>query len=192
MNFIAPEFCSLSNPKRLTNGKGWNSKPQVSPDGKWVVYQSSASNKTTVWKVSIDGGEAAQLTNEFSLAPIVSPDGKMIAYIFRRDLEPFKVAVASFETGQLIKEFDIAKLSNQDSSWWLPRWSTDGRSLHFVVNSGGVSNIWSQPLDGGAPKQLTDFKTDRIFAFDWSRDGKQLLLARGNITNDVVLIRDFR
>ena len=43
-----------------------------------------------------------------------------------------------------------------------------------VVTRGGVSNIWAQPIDGSAPKQLTHFKTDRIFSFDWSGDGKQL------------------
>ncbi len=61
-----------------------------------------------------------------------------------------------------------------------------------MISIGGISNIWSQPLDGGAPKQLTDFKTDRIFAFDWSRDGKQLAVSRGTVTSDVVLIKDFR
>ena len=183
------------NPKRLTNGKGFISDPQISPDGKWVVYQFSVSNKTTVWRVSIDGGEATQLTNEFSLAPTVSPDGKMIAYIFRRDLEPFKVAVASFENGQLIKEFDIAKLSSiatLNDTYWRLHWSPDGRALHFVVGSGGISNIWSQPIDGGQPKQITDFKSDRIFAFDWSRDGKQLAIIRATFKRDVVLMNKLK
>jgi len=170
------------NPKRLTNGNDLVSNPEISPDGKWIVYQSSVSNKTTVWKVSIDGGESTQLTNDFSLAPTVSPDGKMIAYIFRRDLESFKVAVASFENGQLIKEFDTAKLSSivtLNDTYWRLHWSPDGRALHFVVSIGGISNIWSQSIDGGQPKQITDFKSDRIFAFGWSRDGKQLAVSRG-------------
>ena len=51
-------------------------------------------------------------------------------------------------------------------------------------------NLWSQPLDGGPPKQVTDFKSDEIFSFAWSRDGKQLALARGVETGDVVLITD--
>jgi hypothetical protein len=57
---------------------------------------------------------------------------------------------------------------------------------------GGVSNIWIQPLDDNSPKQLTDFKSDRIFSFDWSRDGKWLALARGPEQRDVVLISDLR
>ena len=40
--------------------------------------------------------------------------------------------------------------------------------------------------------QLTNFKTGRIFNFDWSRDGKWLALARGSVTSDVVLISDLR
>ena len=55
-----------------------------------------------------------------------------------------------------------------------------------------MDNVWSQPLDGAAPKQLTDFKQERIFAFDWSRDGKQLALARGTLTRDAVLISNFK
>jgi len=35
-----------------------------------------------------------------------------------------------------------------------------------------MQNIWAQPIEGGAAKQLTDFKDRDIFSFDWSRDGK--------------------
>jgi hypothetical protein len=47
-------------------------------------------------------------------------------------------------------------------------------------------------LTGGAAKQITDFKSGRIFGFGWSRDGKQLLTVRGGISSDVILIRNFR
>jgi hypothetical protein len=47
-------------------------------------------------------------------------------------------------------------------------------------------------LDGGKPVRLTDFKTDQIFWFDFSRDGKQLALSRGTQTSDVILIRDVK
>jgi len=38
---------------------------------------------------------------------------------------------------------------------------------------------------------LTDFASERIFSFDFSRDGKQVALSRGTQTGDVVLI-DFK
>jgi hypothetical protein len=52
--------------------------------------------------------------------------------------------------------------------------------------------LWIQPLDGGEPKLLPEFKTDRIFGFDWSRDGKYMACVRGLWAANVVLIIDFR
>jgi Tol biopolymer transport system component len=72
------------------------------------------------------------------------------------------------------------------------RWAPDGRSLVVVKESENVSNLWTLPLDGGRPRQLTDWKSDRIFWFDWSRDGRQLAVARGDTFHDVMLISDFR
>lgn len=68
----------------------------------------------------------------------------------------------------------------------------DGRALAYVDTQGGVSNIFAQPLDGGKPKQLTDFKQERIFSFAYSHDGRQLALSRGTINNDVMLIGNFK
>jgi hypothetical protein len=39
---------------------------------------------------------------------------------------------------------------------------------------------------------VTDFTSGQIFDFGWSRDGKQLLLAKGENTSDVLLISNFR
>jgi hypothetical protein len=44
-----------------------------------------------------------------------------------------------------------------------------------------------QPLEGGEPKQLTNFTSDLIYSFDLSRDGKQLVFSRGIRSSDVVL-----
>ena len=68
----------------------------------------------------------------------------------------------------------------------------DGRSLAYIVTRDGVSNIWSMPIAGGAPKQLTNFTNDQIANFDISRDGKPNLFSRGSTTKDVVLISGFR
>ena len=71
-------------------------------------------------------------------------------------------------------------------------WTPDSNSLVYAQKHNGVSNIWSQAIDGSPPKQLTNFKSDLIFGFALSPDGRQLVLARGTQTHDVVLIRDFR
>jgi len=47
-------------------------------------------------------------------------------------------------------------------------------------------------LDGGNPKQLTNFTSDQIARFDLSRDGKPTLFSRGATTKYVVQISGFR
>jgi Tol biopolymer transport system component len=90
-----------------------------------------------------------------------------------------------FEGGQASKTFDYPLTIVP-----LLKWSPDSQSLIYHDTRGGVSNLWSQPLSGSKPTQLTDYKTDQLFFFSWSRDGKQLALARGSIARDVVLIGD--
>ena len=71
------------------------------------------------------------------------------------------------------------------------RFTPDGKSVAYAaVDDQGVANIWSQSLQGGAPKPITDFKNDIIFDFAWSPDGKQLAISRGRTTRDVVLLTD--
>ena len=177
------------NLKQLTDGPG-DVYPQSSPDGRWVVFHSSRSGQFTIWKVSIDGGEPVRVTDRLTLNPTVSPDGSLVACWYREDQPnaPVKVAVIPFAGGDPVKVFDIPGSVNIAAGL---RWTPDGRALTYIDTTGGVSNIWSLPVDGGKPVQLTDFKTDQIFWFDFSRDGK-LAVSRGTQTSDVVLIRDFR
>ena len=179
------------NLKQLTEGQG-DVYPQSSPDGRSVVFQSTRSGSARVWKASIDGGEAMRLIDKWTANPTVSPDGSVIACFYREDQPnaPAKVAIIPFAGGDPIKVLDLPRPSFSGPAGL--RWTPDGRALTFVDTTGGVSNIWSLPLDGGKPVQLTDFKTDQIFWFDFSRDGKQLAVSRGKQTSDVILIRDFR
>jgi dipeptidyl aminopeptidase/acylaminoacyl peptidase len=71
-------------------------------------------------------------------------------------------------------------------------WSPDGKAIQFVLTKKGASNIWEQPLAGGELRQVTNFTSGQIFEFNWTDDGKDLLVARGEIRSDVVLISDFR
>ena len=132
------------------------------------------------------------LIDKWTANPTVSPDGNLVACFYREDQPnaPVKVAIIPFAGGDPVKVLDLPRPSFTSDAGL--RWTPDGRALTYIDTINGVSNIWSLPLDGGPPKQLTDSKTDQIFWFDFSRDGKQLALSRGTQTSDVVLIRDFR
>lgn len=175
-----------SNLKQLTDGEG-EITPSVSPDSRWVFYISYFQGKPFLWKISIDGGEPVQFTSEHTVRPAVSPDGKLIA-CFRLDnaSRRLKAWVISSEDGEPLKSFEQVEAASNSAL----RWSTDGRALTYIGATDNGSNIWSQPLDGGSPKQLTNFNSDQIFRFDWSRDGKHLVCERGTNINDIVLIRD--
>ncbi|MGA8618170.1 MAG: DPP IV N-terminal domain-containing protein [Candidatus Sulfotelmatobacter sp.] len=175
-----------NNPKQLTDGPFQGDGADCSPDGKWVVYSKGGAEKG-VWKVHMEGGDPVRLNDAEADGPIVSPDGKTIAYIYEDPSAnpPRGVAIMAFEGGQPTKRFDIPQRP------WL-RWAADGRSLLYTKNEGGVHNIWSQPIAGGTPKQITHFNTEQIWGFDLSRDGKRLVMRRGTPQEDVVLIRDLR
>ena len=177
------------NLKQLTVGPV-DTFPRVSPDGRWVVYSSSRAGAQRLWKVSIDGGESVRLTDKYTVNPSVSPDSSLIACHYREDQPnlPYKIAIIPFAGGDPVKVLDFPHSFSGSPGL---RWTPDGRALTFVDTVNGVSNIWSLPLDGGALKQLTDFKTEQIFWFDFSRDGRQLALSRGTQTSDVILIKDF-
>jgi hypothetical protein len=64
--------------------------------------------------------------------------------------------------------------------------------LEYLLDREGATNLWEQPLSGGLPRQLTKFTSGRIFDFNWTGDGKQLLLSRGEVTSDVVLLSNLR
>ncbi|MGP0021219.1 MAG: TolB family protein, partial [Candidatus Sulfotelmatobacter sp.] len=72
------------------------------------------------------------------------------------------------------------------------RFTPDGKALAYVVRENGVDNLWRQNLDGSPGKQLTSFKSEHIYDFHWSFDGKQLALVRGHTDSDVVLMRDLQ
>jgi len=169
------------NQKQLTDNP--DVSPHCSPDGRWVVYSSSA-NKETIWKVGIDGGQPRQLTEKLSFSPAISPDGKQIVCSYLEDQSsPVKLAILPFQGGPPIKTFPLAGQLGTNLAW-----TRDGSAVVYVLTSGGVSNLWAQPMNGTPPKQLTDFTSERIFWFAFSRDGKQLALSRGTQTSDVILI----
>ena len=183
--------------KQLT-GKGGESFPQITPDGKTVVFTASGESNKMLWKIQSDGGEPIQLTkisNGWLLAnwAAISPDGKMIACVTKESINeaPMKLSVISIEDGRFLNTFNLKPGVASPFRAAVLRWTKDGKAISYNATSNGVSNIWLQPLASGEPKQLTDFSSERIFSFDWSQDGKQLVYSRGIVRNSLVLIEDF-
>ncbi len=172
---------------QLTNGMS-EEFPTVSADGEWVIYTSTSSSNFTLWKVPIEGGQPVQLTDRLSQWPVVSPDGQRIACWYRQQPSShWQVAIIPINGGEPEKMITLPPTAETP----IPvRWMPDGKGISYVDTRNGVSNVWMMPIEGGEPKQISQFTADQIFWFEWSRDGKQLACSRGRVTTDVVLISD--
>jgi Tol biopolymer transport system component len=178
-----------ANLRQLTNGEA-ETYPHISPDGRFVVYLSAGQNSSSLWRIPVEGGEAVRLRSGWSMFPQVSPDGKLVACFYQDEPSTGnKIALIPIEGGEPVQLFELTSTVFIRAGL---HWTGDGRALTYVDNRDGVSNIWSQPVDGGQPKRLTNFTSDKIFRFAWSRDDKQLAYERGMEINDATLIGDFR
>jgi Tol biopolymer transport system component/DNA-binding winged helix-turn-helix (wHTH) protein len=176
---------------QLTFGDASDSRPDISPDGRWVVYNSSAGGKRTIWRVPLAGGTAVQLTGYDSGGPVFAPDGKTIAGVLPSDsrARPGTIFIISSDGGAPLKSFPVLPFKLDFS---ILRWTPDGRAIVFDRGEKGIFNLWQQPLDGEAPRRLTNFQNGRIWNFVYTTDRKRLLIARGETFVDVVLIKNFR
>jgi len=173
------------NGKQLTTGTSdfW---PVVSSDSKWIYYnQLGSGEKPALWKVSIDGGEPVKVTEKIALQARISPDGKFVSY-WTPDANSLKLAIAPIEGGDPTMLLDIPPSVGEFVSY---QWTADSKGIAYTNAASGLPNLFVRSISGSAPKQITNFKSDRLFNFSWSRDNK-IVSSRGLQTTDVILIKD--
>jgi Tol biopolymer transport system component len=179
---------SGANLKQLTTGKR-GTHAECTPDNRWVYY-IAYDGEAKLARVPIEGG-TSQVISDLPIDGLfdLSPDGKLAAFATLEHTGEHKerLAVVSVEPGQNAKiaEFERPRFG-------VLRFSLDGKAVVYPAREQGVDNLWVQPLDGSKGHYLTDFKSERIYDFHWSFDGKQLALVRGHNDTDVVIIRDMQ
>ncbi|HEY8227376.1 MAG TPA: protein kinase [Pyrinomonadaceae bacterium] len=180
-----------NNPVQLTYGNSESNWPKFSADSKWIFYQHFESGVSgTVWKIPAEGGSPTRVVDGFTIHPVPSPDGKWLASWWNdgKQQSRWGLSLISLETGKQVQRFEVPASANVQWDTKL-RWTPDSRSLVYVDAHGGIENLTAQPIEGGPPKQITNYGEAKIFSYDWSKDGA-LVTSRGVITTDVVLISD--
>src|SRR5207253_6085150 len=139
--------------------------PSWSPDGQQIVFTGYDGGWSDLFVVRRDGGELRRLTNDryADLHPAWSPDGKTIA--FTTDRGPgtdfaslrfgnMRVALYHLDSGniEILNHMDQGKNIN-------PVWAPDGKSLAFVSDRSGISNVFLYDVGNGNIYQLTDVYT---------------------------------
>jgi Tol biopolymer transport system component/DNA-binding winged helix-turn-helix (wHTH) protein len=152
----------------------WSFQPQISPDGKRLVFGSTRSGTYELWTAAADGADPVQLTalgGPHLGTPRWSPDGRQIVFtawpqgraaLYLVDAAggaPAAVAAAGADPGG-----ELA-----------PSWSRDGNFLYFASRRTGSWQVWKLQLASGKRVQVT---TGGGFAAQESADGRELLFSR--------------
>src|SRR5947207_3081487 len=139
--------------------------PSWSPDGKQLVFTGYDGGVTDLFVVGADGTNLHRLTNDkyADLQASWGPDGKTIAFATDRgpktnfDTLTFgnlRIALFHLDKGtiEVLGHMDQGKNIN-------PAWAPDGRSLAFVSDRSGISNVFLYDFADANIFQLTDVYT---------------------------------
>jgi Tol biopolymer transport system component len=144
-----------------------------------------------VMQVPIDGGASRRVSDLAINAGFfdISPDGRTLAFatIDHAGGHEEKLTLVATDTGQVQKQIEFRRPRRG-----MVRFARDGKSVVYPIRENNVDNLWQQPLDGSAGKQLTSFKAEHLWDYHWSPDGSKLAVVRGHTDSDVVLMRDMQ
>ncbi len=155
------------------SGASLDRHPQLSPDGKELVFVSNRGGSEQLWLAPAAGGAARMLTRselDFLETPRWSPDGRLIVFAgsHKGRFELWTVALADGKQ---------ERVSSEETSR-APSFSHDGRYLYFTSSRSGSPQIWRQPWPGsGSPEAVT---TEGGLAALESTDGASLYYVRAD------------
>lgn len=110
----------------------------------------------TLFAIVIIVSSVAEISAQTSPAPKAITDPKQIASKPNAQVDPRSLTIEKLYMTRQIGR---------------PTWSSDGKSIAFISNMSGRSNLWVVPAEGGFPTQLT-VSDQRQTAPTWSPDGK--------------------
>ena len=159
-----------SKPKVLTQSDFFNSNPEFSPDGQWIVFTSDEGHRASFefWKISVDGSQKTQITNNLTLTfsgngnvgigrPSWSANGDYI--YFNR--------VNSHQSPDGIYRISLSDNSIEPviiSRWAniCPSVSPDNKQIAFISDRTGAVHIWVFNMETNEYKQITGDNGDYI------------------------------
>jgi Tol biopolymer transport system component len=148
---LKDERHSLGSPAPLLAGRGYVWKPDFSPDGKKIAFESNRMGYTDIWACDSDGSNCSQLTSLHGNAATArwSPDGHYIAFeaITKGFWEVYLLEYPG-GTPRVLPTFPGANNG-------VPRWSRDGQWIYFYsTREKGTYQLWKIPFKGGTPIRM--------------------------------------
>ena len=187
----------------LTYNDKYHSLPDISPDGKWLIYTADDGGTTIQLEVlNLETGESHALTDDDQIYvdPVFSPDGSRIAYVSTKPNGYFNVYVRAFENGQWAgEEVAITEDNNYGNSrlyfgeWDMaitPTWLPGSGELLVISNRGvplGSGNVLRIPAEEDGLLQATTVLAEQTLYRtrpDVSLDGKRFIYSSTGGTAD--------
>jgi dipeptidyl aminopeptidase/acylaminoacyl peptidase len=119
-------------------------------------------------------------------SPVISPDGRMVAYTLRE---------TNWDDNEYETEIwigtakDSRQLTSGRKSSLQPAFSPDGKWLAFISDRDGKRQLYRIALDGGEAEKLTR-GDEGVNAFAWSPDGQRIALTMTDPVADSVKERE--
>lgn len=167
---------------RLSDGKGDDLYPAVSPDGRWIAFTSNREGYWDLYLLSLQDGRLYPLTQspQYDGAPSWSPDGKWLAYesyVIDPQTQQGNLEIVIREInpppGQAAQVLQLTSTSGAD---FAPQWSPMGRQIAFISQREGENDLWIADLDrmDDRYRNLSADHSSSVQALSWSLDGKEL------------------
>jgi len=138
--------------------------PAWSPDGRFITFAALTGGVSDIFIYDLTTDVLKQMTRDVygDLQPVWSPDGRTIAFLTERfstnldwvDIGDYELALLDVESGQVQKVLAFPEGKNIN-----PQWAPDGRSLYFLSDQNGKTDIYRVELATGRISQITNLFT---------------------------------
>jgi TolB protein len=173
-----------SGGRRLTRDSDRaHNAPNLSPDGRSIVYLSVVEGVYQIFEMDLESGEAWQLTFEIgnTSAPAISPDGRRI--LFSRVVEGYESVWVMDRNG----DNQSLLYGSPAGAGWDPVWSPDGSQILFLSERSGRPELYSIRADGSELRQITNMSGLRGRG-DWSPDGRFIATFAGEAWDREIIL----
>ncbi|TXL68512.1 Tol-Pal system beta propeller repeat protein TolB [Zeimonas arvi] len=136
-------------PRRLTSSTSIDTEPVFTPDGRSLYFTSDRGGSPQIYRIPVSGGDATRVTftGTYNVSPRVSPDGRLLAYVSRRDGR-FLVVVRDLTSGA---EQVLSDGGREES----PSFAPNGRWIMYATQAGGRDSLVAASVDGRVRQRLT-------------------------------------